>query len=126
MQSYDYHLEIIKTNINSLSKLKFTLLDHFFKRKTSTTSELKQFSCHLCSTGCSSDKALKRHYKEQHQITFTKNDPSTESSEVAIVPKKPKKLTKKQQQQQDLLLLDIYKQILIIMSLQNMVLCLKV
>ena len=96
LQSYDYHLEIIKTNINSLSKLKFTLLDHFFKRKTSTTSELKQFTCHLCSTGCSSDKALKRHYKEQHQITFTKNEPSTE---VVVVPKKPKKLTKKQQQE---------------------------
>ena len=107
LQSYDYHLDIIKTNINSLSKLKFTLLDHFFKRKSSTTSELKQFSCHLCSTGCSSDKALKRHYKEQHQITFKndiifKNDENTPTSEpepedtkvVTKVPKKVKKVTK--------------------------------
>jgi hypothetical protein len=111
LQSYDYHLDIIKTNINSLGKLKFTLLDHFFKRKTNTTSELKQFSCHLCSTGCSSDKALKRHYKEQHQITFTKNDiiltpdetdepvetdePDEPKKTVKKVPKKGKKVTKK-------------------------------
>lgn len=111
LQSYDYHLDIIKTNINSLSKLKFTLLDHFFKRKSSTTSELKQFSCHLCSTGCSSDKALKRHYKEQHQITFKndiifKNDENnviqavptpdpedTTTTVTKVVPKKGKKAT---------------------------------
>ena len=107
LQSYDYHLEIIKTNINSLSKLKFTLLDHFFKRKSSTTNELKQFSCHLCSTGCSSDKALKRHYKEQHQIIFKQNeyinmnDSDSINKHNTTTPKRTKKALLLEQQKRE-------------------------
>ena len=106
LQTYNYHLDIIKTNINSLDKLKFTLLDHFFKRK-STTNELKKFGCHLCSTGCSTDKALKRHYKDQHQILFNKNgsmiksniDNGNDASDDSNSPPKSvkKKITKKEE-----------------------------
>lgn len=70
LQSYDNHLEIIKSNIEALSKLKLTLLDNFFKRKI-VTNDTKPFSCHLCGTGFTSDKALKRHSKNQHQKTIS-------------------------------------------------------
>lgn len=93
LQSYDYHLDIIKSNINSLSNLKFSLLDHFFKRKTGSVNESKKFSCHLCSTGCSSDKALKRHYKDQHQIILTKNDKNQNSTDEST-SKNNKKISK--------------------------------
>ncbi len=65
IQSFRHHLDIIKTNVNSLSQLSFTLLDNFFKRKA-TTVELKGYSCHLCGTGCKTEKILKTHLKRQH------------------------------------------------------------
>ena len=70
MQSYECHLDLIQNNLNSLYELKLKSLDHFFKRKSNVTLEVKKFTCHLCSTGCSSEKTLKKHYKEIHQILF--------------------------------------------------------
>lgn len=70
LQSFRHHLEIIKTNVNSLSQLSFNLLDNFFKRKASTI-ELKSFMCHLCGTGCKTDKILKTHIKKIHGIANT-------------------------------------------------------
>lgn len=66
IQSFRHHLDIIKSNINSLSQLSFTLLDNFFKRKTINNIELKQFSCHICSTQVSTEKILKNHIKRIH------------------------------------------------------------
>lgn len=66
IQSFRHHLDIIKSNINSLSQLSFTLLDNFFKRKTINNVELKQFSCHICSTQVSTEKILKNHIKRIH------------------------------------------------------------
>lgn len=65
IQTFRHHLDIIKSNVNSLSQLSFTLLDNFFKRKA-TNVELKQFSCHICSAQLSTEKILKTHLKKQH------------------------------------------------------------
>lgn len=70
LQSFHQHLDNIKANVNALSSLSFSHLDNFFKR-TSLHSELKPFSCHLCATGCSSAKTLKKHLKDKHDIEFT-------------------------------------------------------
>lgn len=71
IQSFRHHLDIIKTNVNSLSQLSFTLIDNFFKRKTNVI-ELKKFSCHICSAQLSTEKILKTHIKRQHST----NSPS--------------------------------------------------
>ena len=73
IQSFRHHLDIIKSNINSLSQLSFTLLDNFFKRKTINNVELKQFSCHICSTQLSTEKILKNHIKRIHP-TYTPDE----------------------------------------------------
>lgn len=73
IQSFRHHLDIIKSNINSLSQLSFTLLDNFFKRKTINNVELKQFSCHICSTQVSTEKILKNHIKRIHP-NYTPNE----------------------------------------------------
>jgi hypothetical protein len=65
IQTFRHHLDIIKSNVNSLSQLSFTLLDNFFKRKA-TNVELKQYSCHVCSAQLSTEKILKTHLKKQH------------------------------------------------------------
>jgi len=65
IQTFRHHLDIIKSNVNSLSQLSFTLLDNFFKRKA-TNVELKQFSCHICSAQLSTEKILKTHLKKLH------------------------------------------------------------
>jgi hypothetical protein len=70
LQSFHQHLDNIKANVNALSSLTFSHLDNFFKR-TSLHSELKPFSCHLCATGCSSAKTLKKHLKDKHDMEFT-------------------------------------------------------
>lgn len=67
IQSFRHHLDIIKTNVNSLSQLSFTLLDNFFKRKA-TNVEVKNFTCHLCGTGCKTEKILKTHIKNKHPV----------------------------------------------------------
>jgi len=65
IQTFRHHLDIIKSNVNSLSQLSFTLLDNFFKRKA-TNVELKQFCCHICSAQLSTEKILKTHLKKMH------------------------------------------------------------
>ena len=65
IQTFRHHLDIIKSNVNSLSQLSFTLLDNFFKRKA-TIVDLKQFSCHICSAQLSTEKILKTHLKRMH------------------------------------------------------------
>lgn len=67
LQSFQQHLDIIKQNINSLSQLCFTQLDHFFKRTNFDNSD-KPFSCHLCGTGFKSAKAMNRHMREKHDF----------------------------------------------------------
>jgi hypothetical protein len=67
IQTFRHHLDVIKTNVNTLSQLSFTLLDNFFKRKV-TNVELKNFTCHLCGTGCKTEKILKTHLKNKHPI----------------------------------------------------------
>lgn len=73
LQSFRHHLDIIKTNVNSLSQLSFNLLDNFFKRKASL-NELKSFVCHLCGTGCKTDKILKTHIKKIHNKKQQENE----------------------------------------------------
>jgi hypothetical protein len=73
LQTYEYHLDIVKSNTESLYNLKLNLLDNFFKRKILNNSN-KLFSCHLCGTGFTTDKALKRHFKNQHQSKNKKPD----------------------------------------------------
>lgn len=63
--SFQQHLESIKSNINSLQHLGLGQLDQFFKR-SNFNNELKPFSCHMCGTGCNSEKALKKHLKDKH------------------------------------------------------------
>lgn len=73
LQSFRHHLDIIKTNVNSLSQLSFNLLDNFFKRKASLV-ELKSFVCHLCGTGCKTEKILKTHIRKIHSIKTEQTD----------------------------------------------------
>jgi hypothetical protein len=68
LQSFRHHLDIIKTNVNSLSQLSFTLLDNFFKRKAMAFDPSK-FTCTLCGTSLSTEKILKAHMKKQHGLT---------------------------------------------------------
>lgn len=93
IQSFRHHLDIIKSNVNSLSQLSFTLLDNFFKRKASNI-ELKQFSCHICSSQLSTEKILKTHLKKMHpNILPPQNNTPLISS---VNPPKPKGRPRKQ------------------------------
>lgn len=80
LQSFQQHLDIIKTNINSMSQLCFTQLDHFFKR-SNFNLDAKPFSCHLCGTGMSTDKALKRHLRDKHELNLTKTKKPSEQED---------------------------------------------
>lgn len=84
IQTFRHHLDIIKSNVNSLSQLSFTLLDNFFKRKA-TNVELKQFSCHICSVPLSTEKILKTHLKKQHPNVLP--PPSSEPLVTSVVSK---------------------------------------
>lgn len=68
IQSYRHHLDIIKSNINSLSQLSFSLLDSFFKRKTLVIQppEVKTFLCNTCNNSFSSNKTLRVHIQNKH------------------------------------------------------------
>lgn len=68
IQTYRHHLDIIKSNINSLSQLSFTLLDSFFKRKTLITpnQDIKNVICSECNNYFSSQKTLRVHIKNKH------------------------------------------------------------
>lgn len=71
LQTFNQHLDNIKQNVNALSQLTLSQLDHFFKRTTiATNSHNKPLSCHLCGTGCTTTKTLKKHLKDKHDITL--------------------------------------------------------
>jgi hypothetical protein len=100
IQTFRHHLDIIKSNVNSLSQLSFTLLDNFFKRKA-TNVELKQFSCHICSAQLSTEKILKTHLKKQHpNILPPPNNTPLISSAIPTPRGRPKKSQDKKQQQE--------------------------
>lgn len=86
IQTFRHHLDIIKSNVNSLSQLSFTLLDNFFKRKA-TNVELKQFSCHICSAQLSTEKILKTHLKKQHPNVLP---PPSDTPLISSVVSKPR------------------------------------
>ena len=91
IQTFRHHLDIIKSNVNSLSQLSFTLLDNFFKRKA-TNVELKQFSCHICSAQLSTEKILKTHLKKQHSNLLPPPNMTPLVTSVVYNPKgRPKK-----------------------------------
>ena len=85
IQTFRHHLDIIKSNVNSLSQLSFTLLDNFFKRKATANIELKQFSCHICSSQMSTEKILKTHLKKMHSnlLSEEQNLTKTDSKKVS-------------------------------------------
>jgi hypothetical protein len=88
IQTFRHHLDIIKSNVNSLSQLSFSLLDNFFKRKATTNIELKQFSCHICSSQLSTEKILKTHLKKMHgNLLKYDNDNDNDNVEVNTKPK---------------------------------------
>ena len=96
IQTFRHHLDIIKANVNSLSQLSFTLLDNFFKRKA-TNVELKQFSCHICSTQLSTEKILKRHLKTQHPNIPPPENTTPLITAVTSIPRgRPKKKVKEE------------------------------
>ena len=100
IQTFRHHLDIIKSNVNSLSQLSFTLLDNFFKRKA-TNVELKQFSCHICSAQLSTEKILKTHLKKQHpNILPPPNNTPLISSAIPTPRGRPKKDKKQEQETQ--------------------------
>jgi hypothetical protein len=70
LQTFQQHLDNIKQNVNALSELTFTQLDHFFKRTALHNDQSKPFSCHLCGTGTATTKALKRHLKDKHDFVM--------------------------------------------------------
>lgn len=70
IKSFNDQIFNLKTNINSLEKLALAQIDNFFKR-TNFNTDLKPFPCQICGTGCSSDKALKRHLNEKHLESYT-------------------------------------------------------
>lgn len=70
LQTFQQHLDNIKQNVNALSELTFTQLDHFFKRTALHNDQSKPFSCHLCGTGTATTKALKRHLKDKHNFVM--------------------------------------------------------
>lgn len=71
LSTFHQHLANLKTTIYAMEKLAFVQLDQFFKR-TNLSSELKPFSCQLCSAQFGSDKTLKAHLKSKHDINLTK------------------------------------------------------
>ena len=83
LHSFQQHLDNIKQNVNALSQLTLSQIDHFFKRTTLHTDQTKQFSCHLCGTGCSSTKALKKHLKDKHNFVMSsgRGRPKKQSSD---------------------------------------------
>lgn len=67
LKSFHHHLSIIKTSINSLSDLHFTLINDFFTRKSrKQTVKPPKFMCESCSKSFASKWSLTRHIKDQH------------------------------------------------------------
>lgn len=88
LQSFQQHIDNIKANINSLSQLAFSQLDQFFKRSNFNTT-LKPFSCHLCGTGCSSNKALVKHLKDKHPTMSIETRPPKRGRPIKESPTPP-------------------------------------
>jgi len=59
-------MNLIKRDYFPVAKDLNQFLDNFFKRKATNNIELKQFSCHICSTQVSTEKILKNHIKRLH------------------------------------------------------------
>lgn len=70
LRSFQHHLTIIKTSVNSLNDLHFTLVNDFFHRKSSSKSgnliTTPQFMCEICNKGFASKWSLKRHVVDNH------------------------------------------------------------
>lgn len=98
IQSFRHHLDIIKSNVNSLSQLSFTLLDNFFKRKA-TNVELKKFSCHICSAQLSTEKILKTHLKKLHSTIIS--PPTKQPLITSLSSPKPKGRPKKKTEEDE-------------------------
>jgi len=81
LSTFNQHLANLKTTIYSMEKLAFIQLDQFFKR-TNLSSELKPFSCQLCSAQFASNKTLKAHLKSKHDINLAK--PQKKVKEIKI------------------------------------------
>lgn len=71
LRSFQHHLSIIKSSVNSLNDLHFTLVNDFFHRKSSSkaTNVLtqSQFMCEVCNKGFASKWSLKRHMVDNHE-----------------------------------------------------------
>lgn len=100
IQTFRHHLDIIKSNVNSLSQLSFTLLDNFFKRKA-TNVEFKQFSCHICSAQVSTEKILKNHLKKQHPNILPPPNTTPLISSATSTPRGRPKTKEQGEQQQE-------------------------
>lgn len=69
LRSFQHHLNIIKTSVNSLNDLHFTLVNDFFHRKSSSKATVitpPQFMCEICNKGFASKWSLKRHVIDNH------------------------------------------------------------
>lgn len=68
LRSFHHHLTIIKTSVNSLTDLHFTLVNDFFHRKSSKSNVITppQFMCEVCNKGFASKWSLKRHMTDNH------------------------------------------------------------
>lgn len=86
IQTFRHHLDIIKSNVNALSQLSFTLLDNFFKRKA-TNIELKKFSCHICSAQLSTEKILKSHLKNMHPNVLPEQNTLSNTTDTTARPR---------------------------------------
>lgn len=65
LQTFKTHIDNIKQNVNALEKVSFNMLESFLKR-SNFTIEAKPIICHICGSGFSSDKTLKKHIKDKH------------------------------------------------------------
>jgi hypothetical protein len=69
LRGFQHHINVIKTSVNSLSNLHFTMINDFFHRKSSKTTtniSLPQFVCEICNKGFASKWTLKRHMIDNH------------------------------------------------------------
>jgi hypothetical protein len=68
LRSFQHHLNIIKSSVNSLTDLHFTLVNDFFHRKSSKSNIITppQFMCDVCNKGFASKWSLKRHVVDNH------------------------------------------------------------
>jgi hypothetical protein len=81
LRSFHHHLSLIKTSVNSLSDLHFTLINDFFTRKSrKQTVKPPQFMCEECSKSFASKWSLTRHVKDQHPQSISQPKPNNRIS----------------------------------------------